>query len=70
MSTITDNFIPITQISLRRCLHPVASLSMYFLSVIAVYVTLVILYSQRTRDRQNVDELNISVDKKKSHETC
>ncbi len=41
------NFIPIAQISLRYCLQRAALLSMYFLSVIAVHITLVIQYSQR-----------------------
>ncbi len=47
VSTITDNFIPIAQILLRCCFQRAALLSMYFLSVIALHITFVILYSQR-----------------------
>ncbi len=53
LSTITDNFIPIAQISLRCCLQHLALLLMYFLSVIAVHITLVILYIQRPSYHHN-----------------
>ncbi len=46
---IHNNFIPTAQIALRCCLQRAAWLSVYFLSVIAVHIMLVILYSQRSK---------------------